>query len=295
MFLYDEIEAPVVSYLEFPSYHAHGWQAAYPPDLAQRLTDRNMEMLSFHQVLKSVLTIVPSAYARSLFPLELQARIAVQFEGFNVQPAPVKQQQDTPFTLGFSARDLSSAKGFDVFMRLADRLLREGETTRFIALGDPAATTYGYEQQFVERYYQGDKTKTFRDYLQEKYPATKAVEFLGKLPYEQFAEQVNAIDLFLYPLQHGVANWGLMEILARGKPVIASRRTFIPEIITDDVNGILLDDDDDLWINTIRRLKADPETRNRLGQAAAQTGQHYHINVVAPRYMALFERAMKKT
>jgi glycosyltransferase involved in cell wall biosynthesis len=301
IFLFDELNVPVVSYLEFPCYRAHGWQADYPPDLAQRLTDRNMEMLSHHVVLKSDLTIVPSAFARSLFPVELQQRIVVQFEGFDITETHITETpmpespppcQAKPFTLGFSARDLSSAKGFEVFMRLADRLLREGEDARFIAIGDPAATTYGYEAQFVERYYKGDKSRTFKDFLQEKYPATKAIEFPGKLPYAQFAELLHSVDLFLYPLRHGVANWGLMEILARGKPIIASKRTFIPEIITDGVNGIMLDDDDDLWINTIRRLKADPAERNRLARAAAQTGQQYHIRVVAPRYMTLFERVI---
>ncbi len=64
LFLYDEIDAAIASYIEFPSYAAHGWDKRYPPDLSQRLSDRNMEMLSFHQILKSDLTIVPSAYAK---------------------------------------------------------------------------------------------------------------------------------------------------------------------------------------------------------------------------------------
>jgi hypothetical protein len=61
--LYGELKAAVVSYIEFPSYLAHGWDAAYPPDAAQRLSDRNMEMLHYHQVLCSDLTIVPSPAA----------------------------------------------------------------------------------------------------------------------------------------------------------------------------------------------------------------------------------------
>ncbi|MFC3217296.1 hypothetical protein [Comamonas sp. JC664] len=30
--LYGELDAAIISYIEFPSYLAHGWDAAYPPD-----------------------------------------------------------------------------------------------------------------------------------------------------------------------------------------------------------------------------------------------------------------------
>ena len=49
--LYGEIDAAIVSYIEFPSYRVHGNEPDYPPDLSQRLADRNMEMLHYHQVL----------------------------------------------------------------------------------------------------------------------------------------------------------------------------------------------------------------------------------------------------
>lgn len=291
-FLFDELDIPVVSYIEFPSYHAHGWDPAYPPDPGQRLTDRNAEMVSFHQVLRSALTICPSAYARSLFPPELQSRIAVQFEGFDVRPEPPEARGEGPFTLGFAARDLSNAKGFEVFVRLVDRLARDGDDMRFVAIGDPAAPTYGYEQQFVHRHYGDDKTRTYRDYLLERYPAASVIEFPGKLPYDQYAALVNRIDLFLYPLRYGVANWGLMEIMARGRPVIASARNFIPELISHGENGLLLPDDDDLWLREIRRLQSDAAERGRLGRAAAATGAEYHISKIAPRFLQLFQRAI---
>ncbi|WP_126978653.1 glycosyltransferase [Frigidibacter oleivorans] len=292
-FLYDETDAAIVSYVEFPSYRAHGWDPAYPPDRSQRLADRNMEMLHFHQVLKSDLTICPSAHARSMFPAELQGRIAVQFEGFDITPPPaLPRPAEGPPTIGFAARDLSSAKGFDIFVRLVDRLLAEGVTARFVALGDAAAATYGYEAQWVERHH-GGKVATFRDHLLLQHPrAAAAVEFPGKLPYDQFAERVAGIDLFLYPLRFGVANWGLMEILARGGCVLAPDRGYAAELIRSDENGLLLPDDDDAWIAAIRALLADPARRARYGAAARDTGRSYHIDRVAPRYMRLFRQAM---
>lgn len=295
--LYGEIDAAVISYIEFPSYLAHGWDAAYPPDAAQRQSDRNTEMLHFHQVLCSDLTIVPSAHARSMFPALLQDRIAVQFEGFDIEAPPhastAPSSNKQVFTITFSARDLSSAKGLETYVRLVDRMVREGNAsnTRFLAIGDPTAATYGYEQQWVERKYQG-KVTSFRDHLLKVYPAAEVIEFPGRLPYAEFAKMLSSVDLFLYPLRYGVANWGLMEILARGGCVIGSNWGFIPELIQNDVNGLLLPDNDDSWIAAIQQLRADPARRARYAQAAIETGKRYHISAVAPRYLSLFERAM---
>lgn len=122
--------------------------------------------------------------------------------------------------------------------------------------------------------------------------SAQAVEFPGRLPYAEFAATLAGVDLFVYPLRYGVANWGLMEILARGGCIIGSNWGFIPELVQNDVNGLLLPDNDDVWIEAIRALRADPARRARYGQAAQQTGQQYHISKIAPRFMALFERAL---
>ena len=141
-FLYDEIDAAIVSYVEMPSYRAHGRDPRYPPDLAQRIADRNAEMLNFHQVLKSDLTIVPSRHAKSLFAAELQGRIEVQLEGLDppLQPATHEPRTNGPITIGFTARDLSAAKGLEVYMRLVHKLASEQFNARFVAVGDPTVS-----------------------------------------------------------------------------------------------------------------------------------------------------------
>ncbi|WP_034388671.1 glycosyltransferase [Comamonas composti] len=298
--LYDEIDAAIISYIEFPSFLAHGWDPAFPPDPSQRQADRNMEMLHFHQALRSDLSIVPSAYARSLFPPVLQERIAVQFEGFDIRPQPLKTgtglPEDPRFTIGFSARDLSTAKGFETFLRLVDRMVEQGDgaQTRFVAIGDAAPNvSYGYEKQWLERRYPGQDLN-LRDHFLRLYPRAQVVEFPGRLPYAEFSRLLASVDLFLYPLRHGVANWGLMEILARGGCVLGSNWGFVPELVQHDINGMLLPDHDQAWLDAIRALRADPGRRARYAEAAIRTGQRFHISQVAPRYMDLFRLAMAR-
>lgn len=293
-FLYGETGAAIVSYIEFPSYRAHGWSADFPPDQSQRMGDTNLEMLNFHQALRSDLVICPSQHAKRMFPEALQAKIEVQLEGFDFEgPVPPTGDGTRPFTIGFSARDLSSSKGFDVFVRLVEKLVTRGLRAEFVALGGAEGSTYGYEQQWVAREYAG-AVASFRDHLLRIYPrAAEVIHFPGKLPYDEFAQRLADIDLFLYPLQFGVANWGLVEILGRGGCVLAPDRGYAAELILDDINGRLLPDDDDAWIAEIEALAQDPARRLRYGQKARYLARlHYSLPAVAPRYMGLFRQAM---
>lgn len=305
-FLYDEIDAAIISYIEFPSFRAHGWDPAYPPDLAQRITDRNTEMLNFHQALNSDLVICPSQHAKNMFPAALRSRIEVQLEGFDfaamAEPEPPasdkgskggKSGKGSKPVIGFAARDLSSAKGFETYVRLVDTLVERGVDAQFVAFGGAEEVTYGYEQQAVKRQH-GGKVTTFRDHLMLAYPrAAKVIEFPGKLPYDEFASRIAGVDIFLYPLKFGVANWGLVEILGRGGCVLAPDRGYAAELIQDDINGRLLPDDNEAWIAEILALMDDPARRYRYGQKARSMARaQYDMSVVAPRYMALFRQAM---
>ncbi|WP_226781128.1 glycosyltransferase [Oceaniglobus trochenteri] len=295
-FLYDEIDAAIVSYIEFPSYFAHGWDPAYPPDQAQRMADKNTEMLNLHQAIRSDLVICPSHHAKQMFPKALRSNIEVQLEGFEFEAdkdQPVDDAPPRPFTIGFSARDLSSSKGFETYVRLVDKLVEKGVEAEFVALGGADGTTYGYEQQWVKRKYDG-AVETFRDHLMKVYPrAAEVIRFPGKLPYDQFARQIAGIDLFLYPLKFGVANWGLVEILGRGACVLAPDRGYASELIQNDINGMLLPDDDTAWIDAILALKDDPARRLRYATKAKFLARlQYSLPSVAPRYMRLFRQAV---
>jgi glycosyltransferase involved in cell wall biosynthesis len=65
---------------------------------------------------------------------------------------------------------------------------------------------------------------------------------------------------------------GLVEAMAYGCPIVATRVGGIPELITDGVNGLLCDPGDSAGLaQSIRNLIEDPALRGRLGQAARQS------------------------
>lgn len=238
----DEVDFPVITYLEFPSFRAHGWDAQYPPPENMRLRDPNFEMLSWHSVLRSDHSIVPSEYARSQFPPELQSRISVLMEGFDpaqwehmgdgdsqagplgdsvverpvartsrpvTDTIPALSPTNTGPVVGFAARDLSSAKGFEQFVRIANRIAQERPDVQFVVPGSEDLL-YTYEDHFLDELYDAKPRPSFRDYVLEKHQAERwRFTFPGLLPYDEYGQVIHAIDLFLYPLQFGSANWGL--------------------------------------------------------------------------------------
>ena len=97
--------------------------------------------------------------------------------------------------------------------------------------------------------------------------AFEHVDFAG---YEDFASYIEAMDLFLYPLQFGSANWGLFELLFRGRTIIASDRCFIPEVIRNGYNGYLCKYDDiQAWVRLATAIIDAPAAHAHIGEAIA--------------------------
>jgi glycosyltransferase involved in cell wall biosynthesis len=64
----------------------------------------------------------------------------------------------------------------------------------------------------------------------------------------------------------------LLEGMAAGRAVIASRVAGIPDVVTDGVDGILVEPGDVAGLAAaLARLAGDPELRRRLGDAARST------------------------
>lgn len=102
-----------------------------------------------------------------------------------------------------------------------------------------------------------------------------SVTFTGGLEREAVADAIAAADVFAVPSVvdsagnvDGLPNT-LLEAVSTGRPVVASAIAGIPEVIRDDVNGLLVPEKDvAALIRALTRLRDRDDLRDRLGSEA---------------------------
>jgi len=86
----------------------------------------------------------------------------------------------------------------------------------------------------------------------------------------------------------------LVEAMACGAPVVSTPISGIPELVTDDVNGLLVPQEDPVALaDALQRLREEPELGERLGAAGARTvRERFDGDELAVRLVSLFEEAV---
>ncbi len=119
-------------------------------------------------------------------------------------------------------------------------------------------------------------------------------QFLGWRSSEQLQAEYAASSLFLFPSRHeGMPN-AMLEAMATGLPVIATRIAGNEELVVDGQTGILVPAEDvGALQEALRELLADGEKRARMGQAARErVERHYGWQRTAAQYQTALEKAL---
>lgn len=108
-------------------------------------------------------------------------------------------------------------------------------------------------------------------------------------PVADPAPLYRAADAFVLPsVSEGLSN-ALLEAMASGLPVLASRVGGTAEAVQDGVSGLLFDGEPDPGAEgAVRRLLGDPELRARLGAGGRARAAAYSMESVAARVEALY-------
>jgi len=127
------------------------------------------------------------------------------------------------------------------------------------------------------------------------------VELAG-IPAESFPwteeseiARIAAFDVGIMPLhdtpwERGKCAYKLIQVMAAGKPVIASPVGANRQVVEHGVNGFLAETPEE-WTQALRAL-SDPDLRRRMGEAARRTvAAGYATAVVGPRLAAILREA----
>jgi glycosyltransferase involved in cell wall biosynthesis len=177
--------------------------------------------------------LAPAAARREVIPN------GVDLEVFRPgEPGPAR---DLPL-LVFAAQG-GRGNQFKDFPTLRDALGRLAVDVEAVALGDPAPG--------------------------EERVGRAVVRSLGAVEPVEVASRLRAADLYVHPSRADTFPSGVLEALACGTPVVASRVGGIPEQVGDDTGVLVEPGDPAALAAAISSLLVDPERRARMGRAAA--------------------------
>ncbi len=239
----------------------------------------------------------PTKWQRDQYPVEYHHRISVVHEGVDtelVHPDPTARlwlagglslsRDDQVVT--YSARRLEPYRGFHVFMRSLPKLFAECPKAHVIIVG---ADGVSYGRLPADG-------KSWRQHMLAELDGRldlSRVHFLGWLPYAQYLAVLQVSSAHVYLTYPFVLSWGLLEAMAAGCLVIASRTTPVEEVIDGTENGHLVDFfDTDALAGQIAAALHNPAA----GMAMRETARRYAIDrydlktVCLPGHLALIHR-----
>jgi glycosyltransferase involved in cell wall biosynthesis len=119
----------------------------------------------------------------------------------------------------------------------------------------------------------------------ESFPWTEDTEIARIAAFD-----VGIMPLHDTPWERGKCAYKLIQVMAAGKPVIASPVGANRQVVQHGVNGFLAETTEQ-WIDALRQL-ADPDLRRRMGEAARRTVEEgYSTAVVTPRLASILATA----
>lgn len=118
---------------------------------------------------------------------------------------------------------------------------------------------------------------------------------LGRLTRrEDIAREYQNCDAVIVPSFFEGFGYVALEGMACGKPVIASNNSAIPEVVEDQVTGILCPTGDvEAFTAACRYMAENRDVAQRYGDAGRERALSvFSENIIVPRYIALYERLL---
>jgi colanic acid/amylovoran biosynthesis glycosyltransferase len=126
----------------------------------------------------------------------------------------------------------------------------------------------------------------------------KVIELAGPKSQTEIVELLAQSQIFVFPARQDESGdrdnlpTVLIEAMASGLPIVASRLAGVPEIITDQINGILVPQQAPEGLaSAIRSLLLDPQKRQSLGSSGLTTAREkFSSAATVQELIGIFER-----
>jgi glycosyltransferase involved in cell wall biosynthesis len=190
----------------------------------------------------------------------------------------------------YSARNLEPYRGFHIVMRTLPEILERHPTARVLIVG-------GNEVSYGRR---ATQAKSWREQMLgevgNKLDLSR-IHFLGRLNYPQYMAMLQISSVHIYLTYPFVLSWSLLEAMATGCAIVASRTPPVEEVIRDGENGYLVDFfDRQALADRISDMLANREKPDSIRAAARQTVvERFDLaSKCLPAYLTLLRRLIRR-
>ncbi|MCC5991345.1 MAG: glycosyltransferase [Rhodobacteraceae bacterium] len=288
-----------LSYAEF-YYATRGLDVGFDPEFSSDDVARQFSVVArqAHLALAMVqcdAALSPTEWQADSFPPCFRDKITITHDGIDTDrltPDPearfqlpggrVLQAGDEVLT--YVARNLEPYRGIHVFLRALPDILAARPQAQVVILGGDGVS-YGAAPP------QGTWKTHFLGELQGRLDLSR-VHFPGRVPYAEFVALMRVSRVHAYLSVPFVLSWSMLEAMSMGALVIGSRTGPVEEVISDGVNGRLVDFFDiEGWSELLTDALAAPQRYHGLRAAARQSIiENYDLRrVCLPRLIRFVE------
>jgi type III pantothenate kinase len=238
---------------------AVAWATLLPADRVIALTGREADALTVLGVDRDRIRIIPNGIS----PVDFL-------------PARARDPAARPVTALYVGRIEPEQKGLEDLLR-AMALISSPDALSLRVVGED----WGGERRL-------------RD-LARDLGITRRIAWTGSVSEEAKRTEYAAADLLVLPSRFEPFGIVLLEAMAAGLPVVATRVGGIPEVVVDGITGRLVPPRDPAALaEALQALASDPSLRSRLGRSGQERAQAFSWAMLLPRFLALFREVAEE-
>ncbi|NCO73886.1 MAG: glycosyltransferase [Cyanobacteria bacterium] len=228
-------------------YNAHGSDADFDPSDPLSADDEARIRVKNAPILIDLYScdrgLSPTLWQKQQFPPEYQSKITVLHDGVDTEF--FKPNADTKLVIPeinldlskvteiitYVARGMEPYRGFPQFIETIGILQKRRPNTHFVIVGQ---NRVAYGKQLPDG-------KTYKDVMLEKVSLDLSrVHFTGLLSYDYYLKVLQVSSAHIYLTRPFVLSWSMLESMATGCVVVASKTKPVEELIQDNYNGLFV-------------------------------------------------------
>jgi 1,2-diacylglycerol 3-alpha-glucosyltransferase len=121
----------------------------------------------------------------------------------------------------------------------------------------------------------------------------KEVIFVGRVSDDEIQHYYKMA--YVFTIASTTETFGIVtiEALASRVPVLAVKAPGAVDILTDGLDGLLVDNDVEKFANALEKIIREPELREKLSRGALKTSEKYGIDTISERMLNLYREVIE--